>query len=51
MSFRWCDNVTEKHYSRFIIGDPSEALTRATLLNFGMVSASADVVPLERRAS
>jgi site-specific recombinase XerD len=26
--------MLEKHYSRFIIGDPSEALTRATLLDF-----------------
>jgi hypothetical protein len=43
--------MIEKHYSRFIIGDPSEALTRATLLDFGMVSASADVVRLERLAS
>jgi hypothetical protein len=43
--------MIEKHYSRFIIGDPSEALTRATLLDFGVASASADVVPLARLAS
>ena len=27
--------MIEKNYSRYIIGDPSEALTRATLLDFG----------------
>jgi integrase len=38
--------MIEKNYSRYIIGDPSDALTRATLLDFGVASASADVVPL-----
>jgi integrase len=41
----------EKNYSRYIIGDPSDALTRATLLDFGAVPRSADVVPLARLAS
>ncbi|MGY4286685.1 hypothetical protein ACVWXO_005905 [Bradyrhizobium sp. LM2.7] len=26
--------MIEKNYSRYIIGDPSDALTRATLLDF-----------------
>ncbi|SHG08350.1 tyrosine-type recombinase/integrase [Bradyrhizobium erythrophlei] len=43
--------MLEKHYSRFIIGDPSEALTRVTLLDLGALSGSAEVVPLERLAS
>jgi hypothetical protein len=43
--------MIEKNYSRYIIGDPSEAMTRATLLDLGALSGSADVVPLERRAS
>jgi integrase len=43
--------MLERHYSRFIIGDPSEALTRATLLDFGVVPSSSNVVPLERLAS
>jgi hypothetical protein len=43
--------MIEKNYSRYIIGDPSEALTRATLLDLGALSGSADVVPLARLAS
>jgi len=43
--------MIEKHYSRFIIGDPSEALTRATLLDFGASASSANVVRLARLAS
>jgi integrase len=43
--------MIEKNYSRYIIGDPSEAMTRATLLDLGALSGSADVVPLERFAS
>jgi hypothetical protein len=43
--------MIEKHYSRYIIGDPSEALTRATLINFESSPRSADIVPLERLAS
>jgi hypothetical protein len=43
--------MIEKNYSRYIIGDPSEALTRVTLLDLGALSGSADVVPLERLAS
>ncbi|MCK1525680.1 MULTISPECIES: site-specific integrase [unclassified Bradyrhizobium] len=43
--------MIEKNYSRHIIGDPSEALTRATLLDFAAPTSSADVVPLERWAS
>ncbi|WP_461324443.1 site-specific integrase [Bradyrhizobium diazoefficiens] len=43
--------MIEKNYSRYIIGDPSEALTRATLLNFQNVPRLADVAPLERLAS
>ncbi|SIN88816.1 Site-specific recombinase XerD [Bradyrhizobium erythrophlei] len=43
--------MIERNYSRFIIGDPSEALTRATLLDFGAMPSSAEVVPLARLAS
>jgi hypothetical protein len=41
-----------KNYSRYIIiSDATEALMRATLLNFAVASASTDVVPLARLAS
>lgn len=43
--------MIEKNYSRYIIGDPSEALTRATLLDLGAPPSSPDVVPLARMAS
>ncbi len=43
--------MIEKNYSRYIIGDLSEAITRATLIDFATPPASADVVPLERLAS
>jgi integrase len=43
--------MIEKNYSRYILGDPTDALTRATLLDFGTAPRSADVVPLERLAS
>jgi hypothetical protein len=38
--------MIEKHYSRFIIGGPSEALTRATLLDFEELPTSADLVQI-----
>jgi hypothetical protein len=38
----------ERTYSRFITGDPSEALTRATLLDL-VERAASNVVPLKRR--
>jgi integrase len=43
--------MIEKNYSRYIIGDPSDALMRATLLDFGALPSSADIVPLARLAS
>ncbi|MEH2475680.1 integrase [Nitrobacteraceae bacterium AZCC 2161] len=43
--------MIEKNYSRYIIGDPSDALTRATLLDFGALPNSVDVIPLECLAS
>jgi integrase len=43
--------MIEKNYSRYIIGDPSDALTRATLLDLGILPSSADIVPLARLAS
>jgi integrase len=43
--------MIEKNYSRYIIGDPSEALTRATLLDFGAAPSTADVIQMERLAS
>ncbi len=41
--------MIEKNYSRYIIGDPSEALTRATLLDFGVVPIPAEVIPMKRQ--
>ncbi|WP_377829533.1 tyrosine-type recombinase/integrase [Bradyrhizobium lupini] len=38
--------MIEKNYSRYIIGDPSEALTRATLLDFGTPTEGTNVVPM-----
>jgi integrase len=43
--------MIEKNYSRYIIGDPSEALTRATLLDLGTAPSPAGVIPLSRQAS
>ena len=43
--------MIERNYSRFIIGDPSEALTCAALLDVGAPQSSADVVPFARLAS
>jgi hypothetical protein len=41
--------MIEKHYSRYITGDPSDALTRRTLLNLDEPAAAAsNVVPLGR---
>ena len=42
--------MIEKHYSRFIIGDPSEALTRRTLLDFSAPAAVDNVVLNAARA-
>ncbi|UPJ29270.1 hypothetical protein [Bradyrhizobium sp. CW1] len=42
--------MVEKNYSRYIIGDPSEALTRATLIDFGAWSGSVVVDPTIRLA-
>jgi hypothetical protein len=39
--------MIEKNYSRYIIGDPTDALTRATLLDL----TAPEVVPLARLAS
>ncbi|CUU13842.1 Phage integrase CDS [Bradyrhizobium sp.] len=38
----------ERTYSRFITGDPSEALTRATLLDLAKPAAASNVVALKR---
>jgi integrase len=40
--------MIEKNYSRHIIGDPSDALTRATLLDFEVVPPSVNVVSITR---
>jgi hypothetical protein len=40
--------MIEKHYSRFIIGDPSEKLTRATLIDFGAPSDGTNVISMTR---
>ncbi|HZV05862.1 MAG TPA: hypothetical protein VE999_12335 [Gemmataceae bacterium] len=42
--------MIERNYSRYILGDPTDALTRATLLDFGPTQA-ADVIPMARLAS
>jgi integrase len=38
----------ERNYSRYIIGDPSDALTRATLIDF---STGAEIVDIAKRAA
>jgi integrase len=43
--------MIERNYSRYILGDSTEALTRAALLNFGAPANLEDVVPLARLAS
>ncbi|KWV59810.1 hypothetical protein AS156_30255 [Bradyrhizobium macuxiense] len=43
--------MIEKNYSRYIIGDLSEALTRATLLDFGAQPHPADIAVLAQLAS
>jgi site-specific recombinase XerD len=43
--------MIERNYSRYILGDSTEALTRAALLDFGAPANLADVVPLARLAS
>jgi site-specific recombinase XerD len=43
--------MIEKNYSRFIIGDPSDALTRATLIDFKEQSTSAEVITIAKRAA
>jgi integrase len=43
--------MIEKHYSRYIIGDPSDAMTRATLLDLPEPSIAADVIPIAKQAA
>jgi integrase len=43
--------MIEKNYSRYILGDPTDALTRATLLDLGTAPSPAEVIPLSRQAS
>ncbi|MCK1718309.1 tyrosine-type recombinase/integrase [Bradyrhizobium sp. 141] len=43
--------MIEMNYSRYIIGDPTEALTRATLIDLAAPARSAEIVPLARLAS
>jgi hypothetical protein len=43
--------MIERNYSRYILGDSTEALTRAALLDLGAPANLADVVPLARLAS
>jgi integrase len=43
--------MIEKNYSRYIIGDPSEALTRATLIDLREPSTAADVVLVAKQAA
>jgi integrase len=44
-------SMIERNYSRFIIGDPTEALTRATLLDMKEPAPAADVIPVARQAA
>jgi len=40
-------SMIEKHYSRYILGDPSDTITRRTLLDFGAgASAPDNVIPI-----
>jgi site-specific recombinase XerD len=43
--------MIEKHYSRHIIGDPSEALTRATLMDLREPSIADDVISIAKQAA
>jgi integrase len=43
--------MIEKNYSRYIIGDPSEAMTRATLIDFQELPAAADVILVAKQAA
>jgi hypothetical protein len=43
--------MIEKNYSRYIIGDPSDALTRATLIDLREPSTAADVIPIAKQAA
>ena len=43
--------MIERNYSRYILGDSTEALTRAALPDFGAPANLADIVPLARLAS
>jgi site-specific recombinase XerD len=43
--------MIERNYSRYILGDSTEALTRAALLDLGAPANLADIVPLARLAS
>jgi integrase len=43
--------MIERNYSRYILGDPTDALTRATLIDLGPARGSAEVIPIERLAS
>jgi integrase len=43
--------MIERNYSRYILGDPTDALTRATLLDLGTAPSPAEVIPLSRQAA
>lgn len=40
--------MIEKHYARYIVGDPSDAMTRRTLIDFSAPAPADNVVPLGR---
>jgi Phage integrase family len=41
--------MIEKHYARYIVGDPSDAMTRRTLIDFGAPPPSDNIVPITGR--
>jgi integrase len=43
--------MIERNYSRFIIGDPSDALTRATLIDLRETSTATATKPIAKRAA
>jgi hypothetical protein len=41
--------MLEKHYSRYIVGDPADAITRRALLDMAAPAAVSNVVPIAGR--
>jgi integrase len=41
--------MIEKHYARYIVGDPSDAMTRRTLIDYGAPPLADNIVPIGGR--